>query len=491
MAQAISNVATPAQLALNSKLNPSIASGLSIGSGGQVQGGAAAPSNATTASLLLGPLAPKATGSASGSTGLASNVLPSTAPTGAQNQNVPAGPGTGGYTYTNGVLTSVGGQATPQAQTSTPPAPVYASTQQPTQTPAPTFGGLVGQTAVGGQNAVSTGSAQESQAYNEAQALQSQLAGSQANEASTLANMQGNPIPLEFQQGRGNIVQGLYQSQQNALASELQGESNLAGQGTAVQGQGLTALGNAAGLTAPQLGSIGGQQYYNPLNPGQTGGGTLPQAAQDAVNLQIQKVQSGNSTVADAESALSAYGQAGLNALQSGLGSNFSNVQSNANAASQQTNLQNTSSQAQATQQAVTYANQVLNDLTSAYNAQGSLQKTSIPALNSVANLVSTLTGFGISGTQGYNSATGEAVAAVSQALASGGITPTSAGQIAASLIPPNATPAQIQTAQQYLQTFLSQRQSTYTAPPPAATYGGSSNTGNGALPVPVEQMNF
>lgn len=54
MAQAISNLLTPAQSALNSR----IGAGLSIGSGGQLQG-YTPTSNAATANLLMGPLASK------------------------------------------------------------------------------------------------------------------------------------------------------------------------------------------------------------------------------------------------------------------------------------------------------------------------------------------------------------------------------------------------------------------------------------------------
>lgn len=57
----------------------------------------------------------------------------STAPTGAPNQNVPAGAGTPGYTYVNGQLTSVGGKPTStvsQPTTTTPP-PITGATTTP------------------------------------------------------------------------------------------------------------------------------------------------------------------------------------------------------------------------------------------------------------------------------------------------------------------------------------------------------------------------
>lgn len=283
--------------------------------------------------------------------------------------------------------------------------------------------------------------------------------------------------------GEGNaaVTAQTTAAQQQALAAGESAALLGTGQQLTAQNQTQSGINNAASLAQP-IQVPYSNQLLNPTNGQPIGGGSagaLPPAAQSAVDLQIQKVKSGNSTVSDALSALSAYGQAGVNALQQGLGPSFSNIQSNANAASQATNLQNTSSQAQATQQSVAYANKVLDDLTTAYNAQGSLQKTGIPLINAGATLLSQLSGFGISATQGYTSATGEAVAAVSQALASGGITPSAAGQIATTLIPPNATPAQINTAKSYLQTFLAQRQETYTTPPSAAQYGGSNVNSN------------
>lgn len=428
MAQAISNLLTPAQSALNSR----IGAGLSINSSGGVQGGYVNPSNATTANLLLGPMASKTP--VSPTAPVVNGGTTSTAPTGAQNQNVPAGPGTAGYTYTNGVLTSVGGQPTNQAPASSlvnssinapvaPVAPVSTNTTSPA-----TFSGLVGQTALAGQNAASTGSSQEAQAYNEAQALQSQLAGSQSNEANTLANMQGNPIPLEFQQGRGNIVQGLYQAQQNALSSQLQGESNLAGQGTAVQGQGLTALGNAAGLAAPQLGSIG-QVPYSPLDlsQGSVLGSTQPGGVAAAGNLlgQLQGAQAqGAAPGQAAASNISTSGTAATSAAASGLQTATQNyVTANtaySAAQNQAANLQQvlTSTGINSNPQ---FVNQRINQL---QNQLGSANYTSfITALTEMQQKYTTL------------------LSTV------GAQTPTVNGQQATDILNPNSTPAQINAA--------------------------------------------
>lgn len=283
-------------------------------------------------------------------------------------------------------------------------------------------------------------------------------------------NVTKQAIPLEDVQGQQAAMQRDYGIQQTALSQQAQNAIQAAQLAEPVSQYGA--------LTSPATGQA---------ISGGASGGTLPASAQSFITSLATQVQNGQMTRDQATSQLSAYGPAGLSAFNSALGPNFNTVQSNANAASTATNLSNTSSQAQATQQSVSYANQVLDDLTTAYNAQGSLQKTGIPLVNAGANLLSQLSGFGISATQGYSSTQGEALAAISQALASGGITPSSAGQIASSLIPPNATPDQIATAKQYLQTFLSQRQQTYTTPPQSAQYGSqplpaNTNTAGGSI---------
>lgn len=378
----------------------------------------------------------------------------------------------------------LGSSSTQQADGSytlgTPPTPAQSS-----QTPAdttPTYPGLLGKLVGATDNNAAIGKSAADIAADYGKRI-ADVGGQGARAQAGYLTTGTSPV------GEGNaaVTAQTTAAQQQALAAGESAALLGTGQQLTAQNQTQSGLNNAASLAQP-IQVPYSNQLLSPTTGQPVGGGAagaLPPAAQSAVDLQIQKVKSGNSTVADAQTALGAYGQAGLNALQQGLGPSFSNIQSNANAASQQTNLQNTSSQAQATQQSVAYANKVLDDLTTAYNAQGSLQKTGVPLINAGATLLSQLTGFGISATQGYTSSTGEAVAAVSQALASGGITPSAAGQIATTLIPPNATPAQINTAKAYLQTFLAQRQETYTTPPNAAQYGGS-NTNSNANATPA-----
>lgn len=86
----------------------------------------------------------------------------------------------------------------------------------------------------------------EANKYNEA------LKTSRMNEAKGLAENAQNPIPLEFQQGRGQVLQSQYAQEQAALGAGYSGAANLAGQANTQQGLQQSALATAAGLAAPQ-----------------------------------------------------------------------------------------------------------------------------------------------------------------------------------------------------------------------------------------------
>lgn len=302
MAAQISNVVTPAQQALNNKMF----GGISASTPATTTTGLSNPSflgNLGFGNELSSSKAPVAPSTPSISNPLTSfqpakTTTPAVAPAAHTIAPAPVGQttaATGQQANPNYQPGSIGPGNTPYlSPASTTPAngiPAASAVSTPATPPVPTtFPGLVGSLTGAGQSAVSTGASQEKEAFQKAQALQAQLAGSQSNEANTLANMQGNPIPIEFQQGRGNIVQNLYEQQQNALASELQGQSNLAGQGTAIQGQGINALGTATGAAQPQLAGIGSQQYYNPLDTSSAGAsnqyGTGPAAAANVSSIQ-------------------------------------------------------------------------------------------------------------------------------------------------------------------------------------------------------------
>ncbi len=89
------------------------------------------------------------------------------------------------------------------------------------------------------------------------------LLSSQMAESNALAQNRLNPIPLEFQQGREQILANQYLQQQNALTNQL-------GSAVTTQGQQNAALGNAGSLVSPR------QNGYVLIDPatGQPMGGT-------------------------------------------------------------------------------------------------------------------------------------------------------------------------------------------------------------------------
>lgn len=332
----------------------------------------------------------------------------------------------------------------------------------------PTAQGLIGQTSSAAQGAYGTGASQLADAYGKAQDFQSQYVQNQQQEADALAQNRLNPIPIGDQAGREAVLQNQYLARQNALASGLQGESNLANIGLSGQGQGLSGLGTASGqavtgqgqtlsgLTSalgaaqPQLAGFN-QQVFNPLT-GQFAGGT---SLNDAVSTITQRVQSGQMSYDQAVTSLGGYGQGGINALQQALGPNFNVAQSNALAGVQG-----------AVGPAVQYANSALDLLTDAASKLSVFgQGSNVPIFNAAGTAVSSATGLGGDQTQAYKSAVAEARAALTNVFIQKGVTPTAAGDQANALIPDNPTPQQISAAKQTLATFGQSTQSIYGNP--------------------------
>jgi hypothetical protein len=110
-------------------------------------------------------------------------------------------------------------------------------------------------------------------AYKKAQDIQAQIESSKQNEANDVANNRLNPIPIGDQTGREAVIQNQYLAQQNALSSQAAAQAGIYGAGFTGTGQQLTGLNAAAANSAPQLGAVGTQGYYNPLT-GQPSSGT-------------------------------------------------------------------------------------------------------------------------------------------------------------------------------------------------------------------------
>ncbi len=161
----------------------------------------------------------------------------------------------------------------------------------------------------------------------------------------------------------------------------------------------------------------------------------------------------------DAVAALSAYGQAGVNALQQGLGPNFNVNESNANAAAKASALQQNVAAGRAAALASDSAKKALDSLQAAYSALSGMQGSSgFPGLNQVLQLGSLWTGIGRKEVSDYVGALGEARAQVRGVLGAAGVNPIDAGSIADTLLPSNMVPAEVPSKILAAKTYLDNR---------------------------------
>lgn len=344
------------------------------------------------------------------------------------------------YNYTAGVTQQQVPQGTPAGVQSN--SQITSTPNQGTTPASQTQQGLIAQinALVSNQNSQQAGLTSQEQALTN-------------NFTNMNAGILSQPGEIGYQTGRQAQLQN----------TEQQGLSQLEGQQAqlaAYEQPQLSALTTEAGLLGPQnqtitaspgsitTNALTGQTYSAPtqvpysnqlIDPttGQSVGGgtssgtsTLPAAAQNAVNLQIQKVQSGLSTVADAESALSAYGQAGVNALQQGLGSSFNTNASNASAG--------TTATGQQIQTAAGATNQALDTLSNLYSQLPSLQTGGIPLTNSIANVIAGA--LGSKGLTAYNTALADARSQLIGVLNASGGTPTGNEATTLQYLPDNMT---------------------------------------------------
>lgn len=206
-------------------------------------------------------------------TTLPSNQVATTSNTNAQNNPYAMTPqeasgglmGTSLYNKRIAALQNTGASTPSSTQNGTQNTPDVSQTYTPNN-------GLYGQLISGLANTASQPSQAFLDAQKQAQDANAALAQSKQNEAGALAANSSTPIPLEFQQGRGQILQTQYQQQQGALSSELQGAASLEGAATGQQGAQQQGLGAAAGLAAPQPYSI----TTTPYNPATGQFGTMP-----------------------------------------------------------------------------------------------------------------------------------------------------------------------------------------------------------------------
>jgi len=289
-------------------------------------------------------------------------------------------------------------------------------------------------------------------------------------------------IPLEFQTGRAGAFQlmnsGRLQAEQAAVSNDIPGiNANISGTqtqqsglnqagGLALQGQGqqLGALQNAAGLAQPQLAGYN-QQAFNPVT-GQFGGGGTGGSLDSALQSVISGLQNHTMSYADAQAALSGYGQGGMNALTDWATKNNFNITQSNTLAGQQGSIG----------PAFDYAKTAMSNLETAVQGLGSLQSTNVPIINQLANLASGASGVNSQALQAYRGAIAEARSAIQKVLASvQGGTPTDYVGQSNALLPDDATPAQIAAAKSTLDTLGTAKQNIYGNP------GQSGNTNQNA----------
>lgn len=216
----------------------------------------------------------------------------------------------------------------------TTPAP-----QNTTQSPYTVNNGLYGKLVTGLAN-----SPQNSPQYKDAQAAYQKDIGdynkSVQNEAGALAGEANRAIPLQFVQGRQQVLQSQYAQQQAGLGGLVSGAASALGAANTNQGLTQQALGQAAGLAAPQFPGYTSAEFnpasgtYGTVGEGQYGSG--PEAVSNIQSIQdaqtgINNIQKDSPAIDNQFSAIANYAQqAGLTGnspilagFQNRFGSNF------------------------------------------------------------------------------------------------------------------------------------------------------------------------
>lgn len=293
---------------------------------------------------------------------------------------------------------------------------------------------------------------------NEAEAYNNALKQSRMNEAQGLAANASNPIPLEFQQGRAQVLQSQYAQEQAALGSAFQGASNLVGAANTQQGIQKDYLGNVISGTAPVTGVPYGTQTINPVTGqpygGQTGqGGTNvdPNNPMTSIPSLAQAVANGQMTIDQANSALGNNIGMTTNLRNQILKNNpnFNFTQSSSSGATQAIG-----------QQVKTYsdsANAALDKLTSDFANLPDWQKLGIPGTIGIEQAIGKF--FGNDKLSTYQTTLHDARAQLTGVLSTaGGMTPTSAGDTAQTYLPDNMTRDQLPAKIEAAKTLVAQK---------------------------------
>lgn len=358
-----------------------------------------------------------------------------TAPAPAQTPSVPTvqggilnAPGVGG---TNGTPsnTSTGVLTTPNGATVDTQGNIITPATQPTNT----YSGLIGSAANSAQSNAGIG-------QNAAD-----IAAQYGKNISNIETQGNNAQAGYLSTGTSPVAEGgaaiIANTQANQVAGQAQAESAAlqgTGQQLTAQNQETTGLLGAASGAAP-IQVPYNNQIINPQTGQPTNGtgttGTLPAAAQTFVNSLAQQVQNGQMTRDEATTQLSAYGTAGLQALNTALGSNFNTNASNASAG--------TTAVGQQIQTAADSTNKALDTLSSSFASLPGWETGTIPAGNSIAQWVGSQ--LGDAALTQYKTNLADARSQLIGVLNSSGGTPTGNEATANEYLPDNMTPAQFQ----------------------------------------------
>lgn len=262
----------------------------------------------------------------------------------------------------------------------------------------------------------------------------------------------GNPnYSLDTQVGRAGLIQ-------KNVGAQLEG---LSGQQQSQAAQGEAAFKGAQAAAPVQLPYS--SQYIDPTTGKPVGDSAVSSSLNDAVASVVSKLTSGQMTYADAQSALSGYGQGGINALQQALPQGFNVAQSNT-----------LSAQQGLVGPAIEQATQTLGKLKSAVaNLQIPGQASGFTPFNAVTNAISGFTGYGKGQTAEVKGIVNEARNALQNALASSkGGTPTDYVGQAFAMLPDNPSTSEVDAAINVLNSLGEIRKSIYGNP-------GQTNSGN------------
>jgi len=254
-------------------------------------------------------------------------------------------------------------------------------------------------------------------------------------------------------QGRAAVVAQTGAAQQSAMTAAQEAALRKAGLGQSQQTLEQNALSQAGNLAAPQLGAIGSQQFYSPVQGGQAGGQFNPETV---ARQYAQEVAQGTRAYDDAVQAMGLYGNAGKqfldNAIRGGGAFNFAQAQALSGVQGQ-------------VSPALNMAQAAIANLQTTLQTIPYLQRTSIPLINSLTNVAAAV-GIGTGTATEKANAINEARTQVANALGvMNNTTPTAFTSMVEDWFPSNATPEQIDAGIRQFNSLAQSRQGIFGAP--------------------------